>query len=1514
MADETYSYTGSVQTLTVPDTTSGGDTVGGMIVDMYGAEGGIGYARNEAGGNGGYLRAEIRDGVEPGAQFDVYVGGQGGEGSNGSGGSGGFNGGGAGGDSYSGAGGGGGGASDIRPTGGAISDRLAVAAGGGGGGDATSDSGYDSYRGSSAGADGGGLQGNDASNASANSASATGGSGGTQTSGGSGGNSAGSGSSGTGGAGDGAGSLSPDNASAGGGGGGGGLYGGGGGGADTYEGSSSTWAAGAGGGGGSSGVASNVEQLNTTIGSQTGDGVVEVTYVAVNPPNAPSNLTVDATRDTEADLSWTLATDGADENQVNIYRDTSSGIDPSTDTPVDTLPAGTETYTDTGLNNGTTYYYVVTAENDGGESNASNEASGTTTVPDVTGFTLDGTVQGEMLAEDFDSGLNTGQYRIQWKRSTNSSYSDEATVAYNADPLEYNITGVLDGEQYDVRIRSEGPDAVGTYHTASEITKLHAPDGVTKCDEYALEFDESGEEVTASNDPLATAWNSSRQLTIAVDIRIDAINTTTTYANVADYATSADGSARLERANDNNYIRWTFPKSDGNTNYAPAIFSSMEVGEWHTLTLVVDYPNESQSFGYVDGDLDSTKDDPGTSTDWNTAESFRYFFEGWANYTLGRVAAWDRPLSAKEVEAQANGALPRDGLIAAHVFNEGSGTTSDDLSSNSNDATISGSPTWVAGDSDLKHFSLRVGWNDNSNFDGSYQIWRDRLDGKRDSVYDDPDLGELIATVSDTTAEYYDGESPAIDPDKDYTYTIRAQTQYVYADGVGTLTPDSAGLAQYPAGPRGWHVEIDLPSGRVVRPQILDDVRIEPRVNDLPRVRVPVPRDEAYTLQDYEGAAMRVFRDGERQPIDELEDVVIEPGKSELVGLGGTQLERRVQRDVIQEAAHTLADDLVTTETDYATVVDTPDVDSVTGELLRSVDTESEFVDELSPASTEPWVTDSGGIRPAQTCYYEFAQREDFGNYSGIGSADTMEGYIDDAVRTFTSNGDYIEFYSFSPEYTIPADSVGFAIRWGGDSSPNDMAVIVKDASDDTEVGRIEYQSGSQSFGPYVDFDDTSFGTTWNGSDLKAGTDYYIRLECTQSNSETYVGAIMLHDKRYYDQSRAGPDFYSSVDTTSDQANAPALYPPRGTSITSADAETIYSIDVGYVTSTWSETSGPQAIALSNDNGLTWTESSNTTSLTADFADLSSTVRIRLTAGAYSPDGTRDTDTPRDGYDAQRIDDYEITFDGDDTPLILNDSWDEDLLDILVDIAERSDSLFEVRQAGETTEVHWAQAGQRASTQDLDLASYSVTKRGEQTLRATIKGGGRTTRETIDAGHDTAVALEQSTLVPGTETVRDASTGENYQYLRDYTISNSTGELTVQSGGEIADGQTLEVEYDYKVTGTFEADSYAGDPRTDRTKTINGLTTERGCELAAKLIVDTASTPRWEADVEIPAAEYVNGLLEAIDVDGIAGEAMSVYDLEITPERLSLRLGSRKRAEDSIEQIRSTVDATSDRV
>ena len=76
-------------------------------------------------------------------------------------------------------------------------------------------------------------------------------------------------------------------------------------------------------------------------------------------------------------LSWTAST-GA--TSYNIYRSTTSGGEGSTAYKTGVTAA---TFTDTGLTNGTTYYYEVTAVNTGGESGKTSEVSATpvATVP-----------------------------------------------------------------------------------------------------------------------------------------------------------------------------------------------------------------------------------------------------------------------------------------------------------------------------------------------------------------------------------------------------------------------------------------------------------------------------------------------------------------------------------------------------------------------------------------------------------------------------------------------------------------------------------------------------------------------------------------------------------------------------------------------------------------------------------------------------------------------------------------------------------------------------------------------------------------------------------------------------------------------------------------------------------------------------------------------------------------------------------------------------------------------------
>ena len=254
--DKTFSYTGSLQTWTVPD------GVSSIEVDGYGGMGGHGSSSwNGRGGFGGRTQATIS--VTAGNTINIYVGEKGGN-TTVAGGTtyepvhnpwtvgdaeGGWNGGGDPGNTNN--GGGGGGATDIRIGGTALSDRVYVAGGGGGGGvqrRSTQPGGDGGHGGGTTGANGstGGAGGTNQSDSSLTrgpnghgNSGATGGSGGGSSAGGSGGSIRGT---------DGALGLGGTGGTSGraGGGGGGGYYGGGGGG------DSNGSDAGGGGGGGSS--------------------------------------------------------------------------------------------------------------------------------------------------------------------------------------------------------------------------------------------------------------------------------------------------------------------------------------------------------------------------------------------------------------------------------------------------------------------------------------------------------------------------------------------------------------------------------------------------------------------------------------------------------------------------------------------------------------------------------------------------------------------------------------------------------------------------------------------------------------------------------------------------------------------------------------------------------------------------------------------------------------------------------------------------------------------------------------------------------------------------------------------------------------------------------------------------------------------------------------------------------------------------------------------------------------
>lgn len=249
----TYSYTGSVQTFTVPT------CVSSITVDVIAGSGG--NNGSYLGGNGGRVQATVP--VTPGEVLQIYVGSAG---ANSQVSHPGVYGGGGGVYSYVSAGtsGTGGGASDIRRTPYNLSDRLVVAGGGGGGGYVT------------VGGHGGGLLGLDG--VPYPSWPNSGGKGGTQIAGGQQGvaccscptyTTAGALGQGGNGSGDGAG----------GGGGGGGYFGGGG-------------SCFAGGGGGSSYTAPAVTAVTHTQGFNSGNGQVVISYTPGGSiPSTPGAIT-----------------------------------------------------------------------------------------------------------------------------------------------------------------------------------------------------------------------------------------------------------------------------------------------------------------------------------------------------------------------------------------------------------------------------------------------------------------------------------------------------------------------------------------------------------------------------------------------------------------------------------------------------------------------------------------------------------------------------------------------------------------------------------------------------------------------------------------------------------------------------------------------------------------------------------------------------------------------------------------------------------------------------------------------------------------------------------------------------------------------------------------------------------------------------------------------------------------------------------------------------------------------
>ena len=174
-------------------------------------------------------------------------------------------------------------------------------------------------------------------------------------------------------------------------------------------------------------------------------------------PSAPQNLVAKAGI-SQISLSWTAPSSngGSAITGYNIYRSMTSGGEGTT--PVGTVSGLTLTYTDTGLTNGQTYYYEITAVNSGIQSAPSNEASAMPIAApyppqNLQGFSGNSQVSLSWSAPSNNSGspitnynvyrgLESGKESLLAKIGNVTSYNDTDFSIGSGGPYFYKVTAL----------------------------------------------------------------------------------------------------------------------------------------------------------------------------------------------------------------------------------------------------------------------------------------------------------------------------------------------------------------------------------------------------------------------------------------------------------------------------------------------------------------------------------------------------------------------------------------------------------------------------------------------------------------------------------------------------------------------------------------------------------------------------------------------------------------------------------------------------------------------------------------------------------------------------------------------------------------------------------------------------------------------------------------------------------------------------------------------------------------
>lgn len=178
-------------------------------------------------------------------------------------------------------------------------------------------------------------------------------------------------------------------------------------------------------------------------------------------PAAPAGLTSEP-GDAKIGLKWTAVTGAA---SYNVYRGTTAGGEAAT--PVATGVTSTS-YLNTGLTNGTAYFFKVAAVNSAGVSAMSNETSATPGALPTAPATLAADADDKSVTLTWQAATGAVTYNVY--RGTASGGQAATPIATNIATTTFKDTGLTNGTKYYYKVAGVNPTGVGPRSNEASAT------------------------------------------------------------------------------------------------------------------------------------------------------------------------------------------------------------------------------------------------------------------------------------------------------------------------------------------------------------------------------------------------------------------------------------------------------------------------------------------------------------------------------------------------------------------------------------------------------------------------------------------------------------------------------------------------------------------------------------------------------------------------------------------------------------------------------------------------------------------------------------------------------------------------------------------------------------------------------------------------------------------------------------------------------------------------------------